>query len=169
MSSALFDMVACERTFDDIVEAALRTVMKALGAHAGSVLELDHEKEDFFFRASLGGASSLSQLKTFRVPLTKGIVGHVAESGQPLLIRNLQEDTMQMRAISLSVGFEAVTCMAAPIIVGGQPYGVIEVFNKRDGGLFTERDLAVLEDGVRMFAKVLEVRFLMAELIRRVG
>jgi hypothetical protein len=57
--------------------------------------------------------------------------------------------------------------MAAPIIVGGQPYGVIEVFNKIDGSYFEESDLHVLEEGVRMFTKVLEVRFLMAELVRR--
>lgn len=168
MSDRLFDLVACERGFDDLVESGMRAVMAGVDAQAGSVLELDHEREDFFFRSSAGG-SSVDQLKAFRVPLTKGIVGHVAESGQALLIRDLSQDVMQMRAISLSVGFEARTCMAAPIMVGGQPYGVIEVFNRRDGGLFDERDLRSLEDGVRMFSKVLEVRFLLAELARRGG
>ncbi|MGZ3686646.1 MAG: GAF domain-containing protein, partial [Bdellovibrionota bacterium] len=127
MSDRLFDLVVCERTFEDLIESALRAIMSGVDAQAGSVLELDHQKEDFFFRASFGG-SSTEKLKAFRVPLTKGIVGHVVESGQALLIRDLAEDQMQMRAISLSVGFEAKTCMAAPIIVGGQPYGVIEVF-----------------------------------------
>jgi hypothetical protein len=166
MSDSLFELVACELSFDEVVEKGLRAIMEGVSAHAGSVLELDHEHEDFFFRASLGG-SPVEQLKAFRVPITKGIVGHVAESGQPLLIRDLAEDEMQMRAISLSVGFDAKTCMAAPILVGGQPYGVIEVFNRRDGGLFDERDLRSLEDGLRMFSKVLEVRFLLAELSRR--
>jgi len=168
MAEDLFVLIASERTFDDVVDAGLRAVMGAVNAHAGSVLELDHQHEDFFFRASHGGTATLSKLSTFRVPLTKGIVGHVAESGQPLLIRNLAEDEKQMRAISVSVGFDAVTCMAAPILVGGQPYGVIEVFNRRDGGFFDEKDLRVLEEGVRMMAKVLEVRFLLAELARRV-
>ena len=168
MSDALFDLVACELSFDEVVEKGLRAVMNGVDAQAGSVLELDHDHEDFFFRASLGG-SPVEKLKAFRVPITKGIVGHVAESGQPLLIRDLAEDEMQMRAISLSVGFDAKTCMAAPILVGGQPYGVIEVFNRRDGGLFDEKDLRALEDGLRMFSKVLEVRFLLAELSRRAG
>jgi hypothetical protein len=166
MSDALFELVACDLSFDEVVENGLRAIMDGVSAHAGSVLELDHEHEDFFFRASLGG-SPVEQLKAFRVPITKGIVGHVAESGQPLLIRDLAEDAMQMRAISLSVGFDAKTCMAAPILVGGQPYGVIEMFNRRDGGLFDEKDLRSLEDGLRMFSKVLEVRFLLAELSRR--
>jgi GAF domain-containing protein len=143
--------------------------MDAVAAHAGAVVELEHQHEDFFFRAAHGGATSESMLKTFRVPLTKGIVGHVAETGQALLIRNLAEDERQMRAISMSVGFDAVTCMAAPILVGGEPYGVIEVFNKRGGGFYEEEDLRVLEDGVRMLSKILEVRFLLAELAKRVG
>jgi GAF domain-containing protein len=168
MSDRLFDLVACEHTFDEVVEAGMRAIMLGVNAHAASVLELDHEREDFFFRASAGG-TSVEQLKAFRVPLTKGIVGHVAESGQSLLIRDLSEDAMQIRAISLSVGFEAKTCMAAPILVGGQPYGVMEVFNRQDGGHFDEKDLRTLEDGVRMFSKVLEVRFLLAELSRRAG
>lgn len=168
MSCALFELVACERTFDDVVEAGLRAVVQGLHAQAGSVLELDHEHEDFFFRASVGGSTG-EKLKAFRVPFNKGIVGHVAESGQPLLVRDLSEDQMQMRAISLSVGFEARSCMAAPILVGGQPYGVIEIFNRLDGGLFEEKDLRNLESGVRMLSKALEVRFLLAELSRRQG
>ncbi len=169
MCDTLIGLVACERSFDEVVKEGLVAIMGAVNAYTGSVLELDHQHEDFFFRASFGGTASHTKLKTFRVPLTKGIVGHVAETGQPLLIRNLAEDEKQMRAISLSVGFEAVSCMAAPILVGGEPYGVIEVFNKADGSLYDDRDLAILEDGVRMLAKVLEVRFLLAELARRIG
>jgi hypothetical protein len=167
MSERLFELVVCEKSFDDLVDAALRAIMAGFGAQAGSVLELDHEREDFFFRASHGGSGADTKLKAFRVPLTKGIVGHVAESGRPLLLRDLKEDKMQLRAVSLTVGFEPTTCMAAPIEVGGQAYGVIELFNKTDGSLFDEKDLGGLEDAVRMFAKVLEVRFLLAELSRR--
>jgi GAF domain-containing protein len=169
MAEKLFQLVVCERTFEDVVESGLGAIMNALHAQAGSVLELDLEHDNFFFRCSLGGASPPERLKAFRVPRTKGIVGHVAESRQPLLLRDLTEDQMQMKAISMSVGFEAVTCMAAPILVGGQLFGVVELFNKKDGGFFEEKDLRAFEDGVWMLAKVLEVRFLMAELLRRAG
>ena len=165
MSERLFQLVASEQSFDELVLAGLQAILHAVNGFSGSILELDHEKEDFFFRASFG-TKNAETLKAFRVPITKGIVGHVAETERPLLIRDLAEDKMQMRAISLSVGFEAVTCMAAPILVGDQPYGVIEVFNKRDGSLFEERDLRLLEESVNMLAKVLEVRFLVAELAR---
>lgn len=167
MAEKLFQLVVCEKSFDDLSESILTAVMSSVQAQAGSMLELDEAKQDFFFRANSGGASPPDRLKAFRVPLGKGIVGHVAESKQPLLLRDLEDDKLQMRAISMSVGFEAKTCMAAPILIGGKLYGVVEVFNKTDGSLFEQEDLRVLECGVRMVAKVLEVRFLMAELLRR--
>lgn len=168
MAEKLFELVVCERNFDDLMEVALNAVMGAVGAQAGSVLEYDHAHQDFFFRASSGGASPSEKLKAFRVPATKGIVGHVAESREPLLVRDLAEDKRQMRAIGMSVGFEAKTCMAAPVLIEGQIYGVIELFDKTDGSHFDESDLEALQDGVKMISKVLEVRFLMAELISRV-
>jgi hypothetical protein len=169
MSEKLFQLVVSERGFDDLVEAALQAVLIALQAEAGSVVEFDYDRRDFFFRANIGGASSPERLKAFRVPEGKGIVGHVAESRQAILLRDLEHDTLQMKAIGMGVGFEPRTCMAAPIIVGGQLYGVIEFFNRTDGSLFEEKDLRLVEDAVRMISKVMEVRFLMAELLRRAG
>ena len=166
MADKLFQLVVCERSFEDLVEAGLTAIMGALGAQAGAVLEQDHEQQNYFFRASVGGGDP-EKVKAFRVPFHKGIVGHVGESRRATLLRDLEEDQKQMRAISMSVGFEAKTCMAAPILIGGQVYGVIELFNRRQGDFFSEHDLRLLEEGTRMLAKVLEVRFLMAELMRR--
>lgn len=168
MAEKLFELVACERSFDDLVEGCLAALLQGLGGQAGAVLELDEANQAYFFRSSIGGGDP-EKVKAFRVPFHKGIVGHVGESRQPILLRDLEDDQMQMRAISMSAGFEAKTCMAAPVIVGGQIFGVVEIFNRKDGGFFDEQDLQLFEDGVRMMAKVLEVRFLMAELLRRAG
>ncbi len=169
MAQSIFQLVLSECSFEDLVNASLRSMMDALHAEAGSIVEFDHDHRDFFFRSAIGGANPPEKLKAFRVPESKGIVGHVAESRQPILLRDLEEDQLQLRAIGMGVGFEAKTCMAAPIVVGNQLYGVIEVFNRKDGKFFVEQDLRILEDGTRMIAKVLEVRFLMAELLKRMG
>ena len=168
MAERFFELVICEKPFADMVEEMLVLLMKSVGAEAGSVLELDHEKKEFFFRASFGGGDP-EKLKAFRVPFTKGIVGHVAESLQPVVLGNPEIDEQQLLAISASVGFEARHCVALPFLVANQLYGVVEVFNKMGGhGGFDQRDLRLLEAGLRMASKVLEVRFLMAELARRV-
>jgi transcriptional regulator with GAF, ATPase, and Fis domain len=166
MAGRLFQLVASDRSFEDLVSNVLDAIMSAVSASAGSILEFDHASNEFFFRASTGGGDP-SQLKGFRVPANKGIVGHVAESRAALLLADLEEDQRQLKAISLSVGFEATSCLALPVIVGGQLYGVIELFNRQDGSSFNQRDLEAARQGAAMAAKVLEVRFLMAELARR--
>jgi transcriptional regulator with GAF, ATPase, and Fis domain len=168
LAERLFSLVACNLSFPDLVEGILQAFVQAIGAEAGSILELDRTANEFFFRASIGGGDP-ENVKAFRVPANKGIVGHVAESRQPLLLRDLASDEKQLRAISMSSGLEAKSCLAAPIVLDNQIYGVIELFNKVPGECFDERDLEVIEEGVIMAAKVLEVRFLAAELARRTG
>jgi hypothetical protein len=166
MAKDLFQLVACEKGFGELVEESLRAIMRSVNAKAGAVLELDYEKNEFFFRASLGGGDP-SLVSAFRVPCNKGIVGHVAETGQPLLLTDLESDDLQMKAISMSTGFAPKSCMAAPILVAGQLFGVVEVFNEKLESAFNEQCLETLNEGARMMAKLLEVRFLTAELVRR--
>lgn len=168
MSEGLFGLVVSDRSFNDLVEGALAALVKAVGAEAGSVLELDNEKGEFFFRATLGGGDP-AKVKAFRIPLNQGIVGHVAESRQALLLGNLETDEKELHAVSMSTGFETKSCLAAPVVIGNQLYGVVELFNKLSGERFNEADLEIFEAGVLMLAKVLEVRFLTAELARRAG
>lgn len=166
VADRMFELLVCEKSFNDLCEHILGAFVKAASATAGSILELDYEKNEFFFRASFGGGDP-EKLKSFRVPMNKGIVGHVAESKQSLLLNDMERDERQLRAISMSTGFEIVSCMAFPILITNRLYGVVEIFNKAGGARFEKADLQLMEDGARMAAKVLEVRFLMAELLRR--
>lgn len=168
IAERLFELVACEQPFDKVVDSLLAILIEGVQAEAGSVLELDFEKDEFFFRSSLGGGDP-AHLKAFRVPKTQGIVGQVANSRRFVRLADLDEDQSQLRAISMSTGFEARTCLAGPIIVAGQLYGVVEVFNRKSGDSFSEADLKFLEEIVKMMSKVLEVRFLTAALARRAG
>ncbi len=168
LAERLFGLVLSELRFDVLVEEILKALMSAIDAQAGSVLELDEPNKEFFFRASFGGGDP-EKLKTFRVPAYSGIVGYVAESRQSIVIQDLDDSDMQLKSISMSVGFETKSCMAAPILIANQLYGVVEVFNKAGVDYFEPRDRQLLEEGVKMAAKVLEVRFFVAELVRRRG
>lgn len=168
MATKLFDLVVCDRPFSEMMEGVLKAIVDGLNAEAGSILEFDSEAKEFFFRASVGGGDA-EQLKSFRVPANKGIVGHVAESRQTVLLKDLASDEMQLRAISAGTGFDTRTCLAAPILITNQLYGVIELFNRHSGGSFHERDVEFLEQAIRMAVKIIEVRFLTAELARRAG
>lgn len=164
MAKAMFELVLCELKFDVLVEEVLRSLMKSVDAEVGSILEFDKKNNDFFFRAAIGG--SPDKVKDFRVPAYKGIVGHVGESKQMILINDVEDSEMHLRSISIAVGFEAKSCIAAPIIVGGQIYGVIELFNKMGIRYFDAHDMRILEQGLRWTSKILEVRFFAAKMLQ---
>ena len=166
MAKGFFELVVTDAPFNILVNKILANLIAATGANAGSVLELDNVKSEFFFRASKGGGDT-EKLKSFRVPANKGIVGHVYESKQVILINDMDGDKMQLKAVSMSTGFEIKSCLAAPIVVANNVYGVIELFNKKGSNYFNEADKRLLMDGLKMAEKVLEVRFLTAELFRR--
>lgn len=168
VAERMFDLLVCEKSFNDLAENILSSLIKASSGTAGSILELDQERNEFFFRAVFG-SNDPEKVKAFRVPAGKGIVGHVAESRQPLLLNDVEGDERQLKAISMSAGLEIVTFMALPVLITNRLYGVVEVFNKAGGARFDKADLQLMEESTRMAAKVLEVRFLMAELVRKLG
>lgn len=166
IAGRLFNLVLSEKSFNDLVEQSLQIYIEGLSAAAGSVLELDSATNEFFFRASIGGGDP-EKLKAFRVPNGKGIVGTVAVSGDFLLLSESSADAIQLKAISSSTGFEISSCLAGPIYIRGELYGVIELFNKREG-LFTYDDKMKLEQCICFLEKVLEVRFFIAQLFRSI-
>lgn len=167
LSSKIMAILTAELSFDDFTESLLQIFVKSLNAQAGSLLEVDHKNQEFFFRATVGGGDP-DQLKVFRVPCNKGIVGHVAESKQVILINDLDDSDLQLKAVSMSTGFETKSCLAAPIIISNKLYGVIELFNKVGANHFQDSDKKSLEECVKILSKALEVRFLLAELARRI-
>jgi transcriptional regulator with GAF, ATPase, and Fis domain len=166
IAERLFTLVLSELKFEILVEEILKALMKAIDAQAGSILEHDVAANEFFFRATFGGGDP-EELKAFKVPAKSGIVGHVAESRQSLVIQDLDDSQMHLKAISMSVGFETKSCIAVPILIANQLYGVLEVFNKVGTGYFDLKDQQLLEDCIKMAAKVLEVRFFAAEILKR--
>jgi len=163
MADKFFSLILCEYTFEALTEEVLKILVQAVDAEAGSILEMDHQTKEFFFRASIGGGDK-NKIKSFRVPCNKGIVGHVAESKNSYLVNDLEDSEMQLKSISMATGFEAKSCIAAPIFITNQLFGVVEVFNRKGINYFDNRDVALLEDGIRMASKVLELRFFLATL-----
>ncbi len=163
MAEKLFALVLSDYKFDLLVEKILEVIMEATDAQAGSVLEFDAAGKEFFFRATLGGGDT-SQVKAFRIPAYKGIVGHVAESKNILLLNDLDDNKMQLKSVSMATNFETKSCLAAPFMIANQLYGVVELFNRRGINYFDNNDKILVEDGLKMAAKILEVRFFSAML-----
>ncbi len=72
----------------------------------------------------------------------EGIAGRVAETGEPLLIRDLAQDpTFGKRA--RNPRYRTDSLMSVPLKVNGKTVGVMNANNKASGGAFDEQDMAL--------------------------
>ncbi len=81
--------------------------------------------------------------RTTTVPLGQGISGHVAETGEPLLIRNLSKD-MTFGKTDPNPRYSTDSLVSVPLKVNGKTVGVLNANNKVNGGSFTDQDLSIL-------------------------
>ncbi len=160
IADALLRLVTRDCKFGEFAREALLLVMRVVKAEAGSILEVNHAASNLFFRAVVGQSSD--RVLNFVIPLGQGIVGHVVESRQPLVVANVEESKIHLRAIQDAVGFETKNLVAIPVIVRGQVYGVLELLNRVGESNFTPSDLELLNYFCELFAKAIEARLMIA-------
>jgi GAF domain-containing protein len=145
--------------FNEFTREILLTLMRVVKSEAGSLLEVDHTTGTLFFRAVVGQSSD--KVARFKIPLGQGVVGHVAESKQPLLVANVKEEQRHLKSIGNAVGFEAKNLLAVPIIVRGKVFGVVELLNRIGETNFTAGDVELLRYACEMAAKTIEIRLML--------
>src|SRR6185295_17504738 len=85
-----------------------------------------------------------AKLLTLRLPIGKGIVGKVVETGEPVFFRNTQSQAPFMSSMAQTTGFEVRSMLTVPLKTT-ITLGAIQVLNKEmaagTDGEFTEKDL----------------------------
>jgi signal transduction histidine kinase len=114
-----------------------------LNPEVTAVMLLDPEREELYWEVSRGEGSQFFQ-EEVRLPLGSGIGGHVAQTGEPLIINDVNKDPRWDPSYDNRSGFRTHSMICVPIKFKGRILGVIEVINKRTGE-FTSRDLRILE------------------------
>jgi signal transduction histidine kinase len=155
----------------ELVENALRTTLEVLGADAGSVLLADPQSKQLVFRHSIGGKPV--PIGT-AMPWDQGIAGAVFRSGEPQITGNVKEDRRHFGKIDALTGYTSHDMITFPLKRWeGQPIGVLQVLNKRDGRL-DEDDVALLTIISAITALIIEQARLfeeakLAEVVHRLG
>ena len=75
---------------NQLLELILETGTRIMRAKASSLLLLDQKTKKLYFKVVTG--TKKDEVKKFVVKLGQGIAGHVAETGQPLLIEDVSRD-----------------------------------------------------------------------------
>ena len=128
-------------TVDALVAKALETALDVLKAEAGSVLLADPATKQLVFHHSIG-ASPVPYGTA--IPWDKGIAGSVFQTGKPAVINEVKKDSRHYSGVDATTGFETRNMVTLPLKRWeGAPIGVLNVLNKREGGLYDD-DVATL-------------------------
>lgn len=121
----------------------LESATRLTGGEASSLLLLSPENSKLYFEISLG--SKRGELKKFSLNLGEGIAGWVAQHNRSLIVNDVDKDDRFYSEISEKIGFRTESILAVPMRAGEHCIGVIEIINKEDGTLFSQKDLQWLE------------------------
>ena len=103
----------------DMLEQIMDLTIRVLEASSGAILLLDEARSSLEVRASRGLPEP--RLKA-RIPVGEGVVGWVAETGEPLFVPHLSQDSRYVL-----VGEDLMSELAVPLVADGEVIGVIEV------------------------------------------
>ena len=136
VGSAITSTLDLETVLSLIMEKAV----ELLQAEAGSLVMVDEDTGELVFEVTAGPGSA--NLTGVRLPSGTGVVGKVMEEGEPMIVRDAQNDDRWYQ--DLDSEFITRSLIAVPLISRNRVTGVIELLNRRDFVPFDEDDERLL-------------------------
>jgi PAS domain S-box-containing protein len=122
----------------DVLNTVVEIMPRLLQADYGSIFLLDAESGQYSPRAAYG--LDFGSIASFSFSSGEGLVGAVTQSGVPLAVGDVKSD---VRAASGFLGADMASVVLAPLTVGGQVMGVLNV-GRREPVAFSTTEVATL-------------------------
>lgn len=124
--------------FDEILGAAL----DALPSEAGSLLLVEPDGS-LTFVAARGPVSD--KIKGLTLAPGHGLAGACVQDKRTIAVSDVRNDPRHAREIAESVGYEAHSLLATPLVYKGDVVGVLEILNKKNGSTFSRSEIDIIE------------------------
>eukprot|EP00928_Gymnodinium_smaydae_P053458 TRINITY_DN3743_c0_g2_i2.p1 TRINITY_DN3743_c0_g2~~TRINITY_DN3743_c0_g2_i2.p1 ORF type:complete len:836 (-),score=124.46 TRINITY_DN3743_c0_g2_i2:131-2542(-) len=123
------------------VESTLRQIMDEaktlLGAEAASVFLVDAQNQELYSTIN-------SSNEELRIPMSAGIAGHVATTGEAVIIHDVYQDARFSNKMDKKTNFRTRNMMCVPLkIKKGVVIGVVQVINKLRAGHVADSAVAI--------------------------
>lgn len=124
-----------------VINFIMERVKHLVECQAWSLLLLDEESNQLYFKAALGEKSE--KLSQIRMKIGEGVAGKVVENGQPMIVDDTRRCPYFNPEIDRITKFETKNILAVPLKARGKIIGAFEIINKQGKieNSFTERDL----------------------------
>jgi len=135
-----------------LLRAILEVAQRVLDADAGSLFLDDPGTGDLVLTLALAPDGIRLPEGRIAVPAGRGIVGWVAQHGEPELVADAYADPRFFRAADEKTGYRTRSILCAPLVHERSRFGVIQMLNPRGKPAFDALDLQVFTAYAQMVA-----------------
>jgi GAF domain-containing protein len=126
----------------DLLQSIVDAAAQIFGAAAASIALVDEEEQQLVFKVASGAGKE--NVIGLSIPLDHGLAGYVAMTGQPISVRDVQQDARFNQSFASSTGYVPHSILATPLLFNDQVIGVMEVLDKINAPSFGMRDMDLL-------------------------
>ncbi|MBI5267027.1 MAG: SpoIIE family protein phosphatase [candidate division Zixibacteria bacterium] len=148
--------------YEELMHLVLRLVLTAVNAEAALVFRIDHDRTDMKMRLMKAADQKVIE---FQRELGPGVFSWVAQFKEPLIVNDARNDPRSDAEIARRAALDIRSIVSVPLIGKGKMIGVVEAFNKNDGG-FSPSDLDILTGLNNQIAVAIDNAHLYRELKR---
>jgi transcriptional regulator with GAF, ATPase, and Fis domain len=145
------DLLRRQVTTVELLKAMVDQVVQELRAERGTLYLLDALTGELISRIA-----HLPEIKEIRLPRGQGVAGHVAETGESVIVDDASKDHRFYPGIDQVTGYRTRSMLTVPVRdEDGAIRGVLQVLNRRDGRFSREDEELLLALAVQV-AEALE-------------
>lgn len=130
-------------SLDELLTEIMESSKILVNAEASSLLIYDPEDDLLYFEVATGDKGDA--VSKFTTRMGEGIAGWVAQNRTPLLIEDCYKDPRFNKEFDKQSNFRTKSMICVPMIHKEKLIGVIQVINKKEGDVFTERDMKLFK------------------------
>ncbi len=123
-------------------ELIVNTAARMMQARASSLLLVDEDGQTLKFEVATGPKKN--EIKKHEIKIGQGIAGHVAKTGEPLIVKDVSKDKRWYKTISDDIAFKTKSIACSPLKISEDIIGVLQIIDRKDGQPFDDNDLNVL-------------------------
>jgi two-component system cell cycle response regulator len=134
--------LAKARNVKEVLDIVMYQVGKIFQPLHWSILLKEPKTGDMVFSVVVG--TNKEKLLGVKLPKGEGVVGHIMETGESLIIEDVTNDSRFSLRVDKHSGFKTRSIIGTPLKTEEKTFGVIELINKINDENFTRKELKIL-------------------------
>ncbi|MCF6246089.1 MAG: HDOD domain-containing protein [Desulfobacula sp.] len=142
MDFELGKSLARAKSIKEVLDIVMYQIGRVFEPQNWSILLKDQKTSDMVFSIVVG--INKDKLKGAKLPKGEGIAGFIMQTGESLVIEDVETDKHFSKRVDKHTGFETRSIIGTPLKTGGKIFGVIELINRVGDEPFSQQDLDLL-------------------------